>query len=203
MTPQGQVGAPAQQPGWFSRNWKWLLGVGCLGMVTCCGLFGAVTWFTAQKVIQGSPVFAEAIAKANSNPDVTAALGHPVTPGGMVQGEVKDSGGTGSASLTLPIEGPKGKGTLYVEATKSGNEWKFTSLKADVGGPQVDLLAQPPRKMLLPGGAPPAGGAPPGATPPDEGASPAGAPPEDAPLPDDAPPEEEPPSGDVAPGTEG
>ncbi|MEW5743343.1 MAG: cytochrome c oxidase assembly factor Coa1 family protein [Myxococcota bacterium] len=195
MTPQGQVGAPAQQPGWFARNWKWLVGGGCLGSLMCCGLFGAITYFTAKKVIEGSPVFAEAIQKANSSPEVTAALGSPITPGGMLQGEVKDSGGTGTASLKVPIEGPKGKGTLYVEATKSGADWKFTSLTADVGGKSVNLLDQPSMKNLPGGGQPPPGGQPgqpPGADP--GGAAPAGGPdiaPGEEPLPDDMPPPDE------------
>ncbi|MCC6335874.1 MAG: hypothetical protein IT380_18025 [Myxococcales bacterium] len=193
MTPQGQAGAPAQQPGWFSRNWKWLAGVGCLSLFLCCGIFGAVTWFTAKKVIEGSPVFAEALQKANLNPEVTAALGSPITPGGMVQGAVKDSGGTGTASLTVPIEGPKGKGTLYAEATKSAGKWNFTSLKADVGGKSVDLLTTPPMKDLLPGG-----GAPPGSEPRPPGDE--LIPGEDAPVPDEAPPEDEAPSDDQGSG---
>jgi hypothetical protein len=37
MTPQGQVGAPPpQQPGWFSRNWKWVVLLGCVLPTTCC-----------------------------------------------------------------------------------------------------------------------------------------------------------------------
>jgi hypothetical protein len=166
-------------------------------MVTCCGLFGAVTWFTAQKVIQGSPVFAEALAKANSHPNVTAALGQPVAPGGMVPGESEGLRRQRHRPLTLPIEEPKGKGTLYVEATKTGNEWTFTSLKADVGHSQVELLAQPSSGNPLPQGGPSVGGAFDWATPPVEGVRP-----DDAPLPDDAWPEEGRSSDDVAPDTD-
>jgi hypothetical protein len=49
MTPQGQAGAPAPQPGWFSRNWKWLVGVGCLGALGCCGVFSAAAYFVQQE----------------------------------------------------------------------------------------------------------------------------------------------------------
>ncbi len=36
MTPQGQVATPPQ-PGWFSRNWKWMLAVGLFAPILCCG----------------------------------------------------------------------------------------------------------------------------------------------------------------------
>ena len=49
MTPQGQAGAPAPQPGWFSRNWKWLVGVGCLGALGCCGVFSIGAYFVQQE----------------------------------------------------------------------------------------------------------------------------------------------------------
>lgn len=34
MTPQEQVGAPQQS--WFNKNWKWLVGLGCVVPMICC-----------------------------------------------------------------------------------------------------------------------------------------------------------------------
>jgi hypothetical protein len=181
MTPQGQAAAPAQQPGWFSRNWKWLIPVGCGLPLLCCGVFGIGTYFTVSKVIQGTPVFAEAIEKANTNPEVTAALGQPVTPGFMLSGEVKESGGGGgTANFTIPLEGPKGKGSLEVNASRVGGTWTFNSLKASVGGGKVvDLLAGEAAKHkpddelpAPPGGKPDAPGSATGAVPPEDDAAP-------------------------------
>lgn len=177
MTPQGQTGGPAQQPGWFSRNWKWVAALGCLLPMTCCGIFGAATYFGVRKVIEGTPVFAEAIEKANANAEVTGALGSPVTPGFMLQGSVKQSGNTGTADFTIPLEGPKGKGSLEVSATLHGSAWTFQTLNADVGGKTVDLLAGEGVQPKLPGGGAPAVDDD-DAPPPD---------PDDEPLPDDPP----------------
>ncbi|MDP1827912.1 MAG: hypothetical protein Q8L48_31855 [Archangium sp.] len=40
MTPQGQINAP--QPGWFARNWMWVVGVGCLVPLLCCSTLSVV-----------------------------------------------------------------------------------------------------------------------------------------------------------------
>jgi len=184
MTPQGQMGAPAQQPGWFSRNWKWLLALGCLLPMMCCGIFGAVTYFGVSKVIKGTPVFAEAIEKANRNPEVTAALGSPVTPGTMLSGSVENSGNSGSAEFTIPLKGPKGEGSLEVHATMKGGKWTFDWLVANVGGRSIDLLAGDVPK--LPAGTPPSMND----APPDDAPPPGNLPPgDDAPT-DELPPEE-------------
>lgn len=180
MTPQGQMGAPAQQPGWFSRNWKWLVPVGCGLPLMCCGIFGAVTYFSVSKVIQGTPIFAEAIEKANTNPEVTDALGSPVTPGMMLNGSVNQSGNTGSANFTIPLKGPKGEGSLQVDATMKGGKWTFDTLTADVAGKSIDLLAGDGPK--LPAGTPPS----------MNGAPPDDAPPGDLPADDELPPDEPP-----------
>ena len=51
------------------------------------------------------------------------------------------NGGSGNADLTIPISGPKGKGTLYVVATKSAGEWTYSKLvvKIDSTGETIDL----------------------------------------------------------------
>jgi len=41
----------------------------------------------------------------------------------------------------IPISGPKGKGTIYVEARKSAGHWSFLKLFVEVGvdGERIDL----------------------------------------------------------------
>jgi hypothetical protein len=46
MTPQPPAAAPQQS--WFSRNWKLLAGVGCLGSLLCCGGFSVVAALLGQ-----------------------------------------------------------------------------------------------------------------------------------------------------------
>ena len=53
--------------------------------------------------------------------------------------------GSGYADLVIPISGPKGEGTLYVEAEKARGQWYFTTLEVTVAGTNdsYDLLAGP------------------------------------------------------------
>lgn len=138
MTPNAE--APAQPPGWFSRNWKWAVPVGCLTPMLCCGVFGAVTFLGVSKAIQSSGVYAEAVAKAATSPEVKEALGAPVTPGLMMQGSINERNGRGEADFQIPLSGPKGQGTLFVKATKPpGGRWAFQQLEVEAGNTRIDL----------------------------------------------------------------
>lgn len=139
MTPQPD-GPPMAQKSWFGRNWKWLLPVGCGTPLLCCLSFAAVTYFTVTKVIGASPVFAQALQRANDNPEVKAALGTPVTPGFGLQGSMNETNGEGTADVTAPLEGPKGKGTMHLRATGRGGRWTFQQLDVEAGGKTISLL---------------------------------------------------------------
>ena len=48
---------------------------------------------------------------------------------------------TGEANLSIPLSGPKGKATLYVEAKKSADVWLFQTMvvKIEKTGERIDL----------------------------------------------------------------
>lgn len=134
--------APVQQPNWFSRNWKWLVPVGCLVPLTCCGVFGIGTYLGVSKIIQSSGAYVGAIAEVNANPEVDAELGTPVTPGLGMSGEVNEKNGVGSADFTTPIEGPKGKGSLHVVATGKNGKWTYSVIEVTANGKTIDVLKE-------------------------------------------------------------
>jgi hypothetical protein len=128
------------QPGFFKRNWKWLVPVGCLTPLLCCGGGGLIAVVSVFGVIKNSPVYTEAFAQASSNPEVTDALGAPIAAGWWVSGNFEESGGKGEANYAIPLNGTKTTGTLYVEAKKSAGTWNYQTLQVDVGGRRIDLL---------------------------------------------------------------
>lgn len=96
MTPQGNVGAPpAQQPGWFARNWKWLVAVGCLVPSLCC--LGTM----ALGLLVGDDLEA-AVKEMGGLPAARVDCGTP-GPGG-VDCDVKRTGGTGGFKACWDLE---------------------------------------------------------------------------------------------------
>lgn len=100
-------------------------------------LFGAM---------KSSDVYKAALAKAKADPRVVAALGSPITDGFFISGKTNVSGTSGHADLTVPISGPKGKGTIYFVASKFAGEWTFSKLIVEVEktGERIDLVQDPP-----------------------------------------------------------
>ncbi len=57
-----------------------------------------------------------ALARAQTNPALIEAIGSPILQTEIVSGNTNVNGPTGEANLSIPLSGPKGKATLYVEA---------------------------------------------------------------------------------------
>ena len=93
--------------------------------------------FTAMK---STDVYKVALRRAQANPKVQQALGAPIHDGLFVSGHTNASGGSGEADLSIPISGSKGKGTIYLVATKTAGEWQYSTLvvKTD-DGESIDL----------------------------------------------------------------
>ena len=147
--PEGQL---VPQRGWWSRNWKWVVPTGCLGMLLSCGCLGALLFGLTWQTLRGTGVFVEAVAQAKQSPEVRQALGEPIEAGMMLQGTIQSHNDRGSARFSVPLKGSKAEGTLHVEAYKNGDDWKFTTLEVEVPGrPSIDLLGggpAPPRDTV-------------------------------------------------------
>lgn len=96
--------------------------------------------------MKSSDAYKSALAKAKADPRVVAALGSPITDGFLVSGKTNVSGTSGHADMTVPISGPKGKGTIYFVATKFAGDWTFSKLVVEIGesGERIDLVQDPP-----------------------------------------------------------
>lgn len=143
MADAAQAPLQPQPQGWFSRHWKAVVGIGCLGIILLILAFAAGIIFLVMGSIRSSDVYKQALAKANANPEVVLRLGQPIQPGWMLSGSINVSGPSGDADLAIPVSGPKGKGTIYAVAKKSAGEWTFSRLEVGVEGQQgrIDLLA--------------------------------------------------------------
>jgi hypothetical protein len=141
-TPPITPAPPSAHPNWWSRNWKWFVPVGCLTLLAILVAFVGGIIFVVAGSMKSSDAYKLSLAKAQSNPLVQQKLGTPIVAGMFVSGSINVAGTSGKADLTIPISGPKGKGSIYVDATKFAGEWKFNRLEVGIDGEtdRIDLL---------------------------------------------------------------
>ena len=129
----------SNRPAWV----KWI-GLGCLGLFLAVGL--AVWAFVSLIMgsLKQSDAYKEALNKVRADAAAVEALGEPIEAGFFLSGSVNVSGPSGDAVLAIPLEGPKGEGTLYLEATKQAGRWKYSLLELAVDGREerIDLLPE-------------------------------------------------------------
>ena len=171
-SPEGNM---APRGGWFSRNWKWAVPVGCLGIIASCICMGAIAGFMGFNAIKNNTAYVQALAIAMSDDEVQATLGAPIDTSFMgQQSSVKVEGGRSVAQFAIPLKGSKAEGLLRVNAVKTGEEWTYQVFQVDVPGrDSIDLLHKvggTPREQQMPPtpDAPPPPGNPGGTQPEDE-----------------------------------
>ena len=103
---------------WFSRNWGWLLGGGCLSLIVVAILAIGGIVYKVTDAVKGSEPYAYAYLKTVENESVIELLGTPIETNGMGNTSYKYGKGSASAELVIPIKGPKDEGSIIVDAEK-------------------------------------------------------------------------------------
>ncbi len=132
------------QPQKSSGCWKWGA-LGCALVALVCVLLVVGIGVFVFGIIKSTYVYKDAVHRAQTNPQVMAALGTPIGTGLLVSGSVDTKNSSGSAAIKIPIQGPKDKATINIRATMTDNNWRYEELvvKPD-HGPPIDLLATEP-----------------------------------------------------------
>lgn len=132
------------QKSWFSRNWGWVLGGGCLTIiiVMVLGIGGIV--YKAIDSVKDSEPYNYALNLSKENESVIDFLGTPIETNGMGNTSYSYSGGTTTLDLTIPIKGPKDEGNIVVSAEKINDEWAYENLYVKIDGKTetINLLEQ-------------------------------------------------------------
>jgi hypothetical protein len=135
---------PPSKPGsnWWTRNWKWFVPTGCLTILVLFLVFVGSIVVIVFSAIKSTEPYKDAFAKAKMHPAVIEALGSPIKEGFFVSGNTNVNGASGESNLSIPISGPKGKGTIYVKAAKSLGRWSYSGLVMEVAAThkRIDLL---------------------------------------------------------------
>ena len=133
---------PPQRTHWWGRNWKWFVPTGCLAILLLGVAFIAFIIAIVFGALKATDVYQTALTKAKRDPEVVNALGSPIEAGFFVSGNTNVSGSSGSADMTIPISGTKGKGAIHFVASKFAGKWSFSKLVVDVEktGQTIDLI---------------------------------------------------------------
>ena len=121
-----------ERRGWWSRNWKWFVPVGCLSMIAAVAVVIVLIVTLVFGALKSSDIYKQALEKAKANPTVISELGEPIEDGWIVSGSISVNGSSGEADIAIPISGPKKSATIYAVGRKSAGEWKFSRLEVEV-----------------------------------------------------------------------
>lgn len=127
-----------------NRN-VWLLTcavfAGVFLIIIACTAFILGIFAVVFGAMRSSTPYQEALVAVQTDATAIELLGEPIEAGWLMSGSINTSGSSGDASFSIPVSGPKGKGTVYVEAYKSGGVWQYTQLYLEVEGePRVPLI---------------------------------------------------------------
>jgi hypothetical protein len=120
------------RPNWWKRNWVWFVPLGCFSILVVLVAFVGSIALIVFSAMKSTDVYKDALARAQAHPFVIEALGSPIKEGFLVSGNTNVNGASGEANLSIPISGPKGKGTIYVAASKSLGRWNYSGLIVEI-----------------------------------------------------------------------
>jgi hypothetical protein len=128
---------------WWSRNWKWVVTIGCLTPIVLIGGCIAGLVMFVFGAIRNSEPYQEAMRRAQAHPEVVNRLGTPIEAKWWLTGNVNVNNDGGTANLVIPIRGPKGEGAVHVQGTKDAGRWTYQRMLVETGGTQINLLEEP------------------------------------------------------------
>jgi hypothetical protein len=155
------LGAKGSAWAWRNRGWR---DVGEFRRVQrLWAIWGVVAWvalvavFTVTigglvSLLPHSEPYVMAVERLKQSPAATAALGSPISAG-FPTGHISLDNGSGNAELTFSATGPKGSGTVSVDARRDLGVWRLRRLELETEARDrwIDLNAAPRRDgPLLP-----------------------------------------------------
>jgi hypothetical protein len=132
---------------WIEQHPRSKIPLGCLTLLFLVGMFVALLMTVITTSFRSSDVYKEAMARAAANEQVRLQVGDPIKADWLIAGQLNVSNDTGSANLSIPISGSRGRGTIRAPAGKSGGVWRFSCLQVVVEGGHrsvIDLLPAAP-----------------------------------------------------------
>lgn len=126
------------------RRWaRWGVVAWLASLAVFCSIF-----FGIFALLKDSEAYKLTRARLEADERVIEMVGKPMSTG-IPSGQIKMSGPRGTASLSFSVEGPKGKGMAFVEASQDMGQWKIDRLvfQPDGSGRRLNLVPEAPDEL--------------------------------------------------------
>jgi Cytochrome oxidase complex assembly protein 1 len=136
------LGVKGSKWAWRNKRWedvdhfkrvqrKWAIW-GVVVWIASIGVF-AGAFFSIMEGLKHSEAYQLAVTRLQASAEAINALGTPISTG-YPWGSIEISGTKGKADFSFSAEGPKSKGTVYLDATKDLGTWKINRLELAIEG---------------------------------------------------------------------
>jgi hypothetical protein len=120
------------------------IGCGCGALILVGLAVMALIFWGVAKAIKDNAPYNDSITAVQGNQAAIDALGSPIEPGFFPSGSINLNNGEGSVDFSIPVSGPKGKGTVRVVGTKPAGSttWIYDTWQLDIEGADSIPLGQ-------------------------------------------------------------
>lgn len=153
------LGARGSRWAWKNRAWRdaehfrrtqrgWAI-AGVIVWVLAIGFAGSMV-VIVPTIIKSTGAYQLTMETARADERVQQALGEDFDAGFWVGGSVETNNGLGRASLSIPVTGSKGKGSIISEASSRGGVWTLSLLYVTVDGVAAPIVVHNPNNIAIP-----------------------------------------------------
>ncbi len=128
------LGAKGNEWAWRNKRWdsvrhfkrvqrKW--GYWSAGLIASSLVFMIVVTSGIMLLMKQSGAYQLALSRVETHSEAREVLGSPLETGWLVTGNTETNGPSGEANISFSVNGPKGSGTVYVDAKKEMGKWNL------------------------------------------------------------------------------
>ncbi|TXE20203.1 hypothetical protein ES731_06750 [Psychroflexus gondwanensis] len=129
-----------EQKSWWKRNWKWLVPVSGIIMISLAIFFSSGMDGIGADLAQAytdTELYKNALEKVKSDQKANELLGkiEPIDKLAILEGEVHYTNENQTVNSTIRLKGTKGKAKLDISADRINNEWNYTKINVRIKNP--------------------------------------------------------------------
>jgi len=129
-----------KQKNWWKHNWKWLVPVSGIIMISFAIFFSSGMDGIATNLVQAyadTELYKDALEKVNSDERVKELLGEiePIDNLAILEGEVNYTNDNHTVNSTVRLKGTKGNAKMDIIADRINNMWNYNKINVRIKNP--------------------------------------------------------------------